>query len=316
MWAAPSAAPRLRGWLIVPTLGDLIEETTAHLNAFTEHTEQSATLTADVSVTTGGITMSVDDASLLSRGYVEIGQELLYVSSVDMTVSTATVPAWGRGQQGSTAATHATGSRVIRSPRWPRNRVKRVLNEVLASVYPKLFVVKVDESNTSNPSLLAYPLPADCRRVMSMAWSYSGFVDYWLDLRTWRVDMSADTSQFPTGKSVAILEPMEPGRTIKIQYEAAPTVLVNESDDFAGVSGLSDSASDLVCLGAAARLAVGSEIARTQPNTVEQSERASIVQGGTTLNASKYLYGLFQQRLEEERDRLLELYPPTRERNW
>lgn len=300
----------------MPTLADLVEETIAHLNSFTEHTEQAATLAANVSVTTGGIAVSVDDVSGLSRGYIEIDRELIYVSSVDTTASTVTVPAWGRGQQGSTAATHTSGARILKSPRWPRARVTRVINEVIGSVYPKLFAVKIDETQTVNSAVVTYPLPAAARRILGISWSYSGLSSYWYDVSGWRVDMSADTTQFPTGKSVSILDPMEPGRTIKIVYEAAPGSLVNESDDFAATTSLQETVSDAICLGAASRLIVGAELARVQPNSIEQSERAQIIQGGVSLNASKYLYGLFQQRLEEERERLFDLYPPMRERNW
>jgi hypothetical protein len=294
----------------------LIEETASMLHGYTEHTEQATTLTAPISVTTGGITVQVSDASVLSRGYVEIDQELVFAESVNKSVNTFVVPAWGRAQQGSTAVTHSANAKATMSPRYPRARVKRALNECIAAVYPKLFAVKVDETQTADPSRYTYPLPADARGVLDISWQDSAVTTSWWPVSAWRIDPKAHTATYPSGLSVSILDGMEPGRPIKIVYEAAPASLVNESDDYATVTGLPESSSDVVCLAAASRLCIGTEVARQQPMSVEQSERTAIMPAGGTLNASKYLYGLYQQRLEEERDRLMDLYPVTRGRGW
>lgn len=298
------------------TYADLVEATIAHLHGYTEHTEQATTLTSTISVTAGSITFSVTSATALNKGYLEIDSELMYVESIDSTTGMVTIPAWGRGQQGSTAATHAIGAKVAKSPRFPRARVKRTINECINSFYPTLFVVASDESLLADSTKVTYSLPAAAQRIIRMSWQDSGVPTYWMPIERWRVDVNADVTQFPTGRSVDILDAMEPGRTIRIVYEAIPSALTNDSDVFTTVTGLSDSAADVVTLCAAYRLITGTEMSRTQPNAIEQSERAQIITGGTATNISKYLYGLYQQRLLQERDKLLALYPPRIVRTW
>lgn len=306
----------MRGCLSVTTFADLVEETLAHLHGYTEHTEQATTLVDAIAVTTGGGTYHVTGASAVNKGYVEVDSELIYLDSVDNNANTMTVAAWGRAQQGSTAVTHSAGAKVGKAPRFPRHRVKRTLNEVIGSLYPSLFAVRNDESNIVDTTIYTYPLPATAQRVRDIFWESPAVTDSWIPVERWRMDTTPHLASFPTGRAVAIWDGMTAGQTIKVTYEAVPIVLVNDSDDFTTVSGLPESASDLVALGAAYRLITGTELSRTQPNTMEQSERSTIILGGTANNASKYLFGLFQQRLQQERDKLLALYPPRLVRTW
>src|SRR5436305_960363 len=82
-------------------------------------------------------------------------------------------------------------------------------------------------------------------------------------------------------------------------------VLVNDTDDFASITGLSESARDVVVLGTVARLLGYQEAHRIQGSSIEASERDEDVPAGAALNASKYVYSLYLQRREEERQELL-----------
>jgi hypothetical protein len=127
----------------------------------------------------------------------------------------------------------------------------------------------------------------------------------------WRLDLQPG-SDYPTGASVDISDAMWPGRPIKIVYAVEPAQL-SPGDDFT-VSGLPETAADLVCLGAAARLVVSADLARTQTFTVEHAQFDA--NPGTGAAASRYLTQQYMLRLKAERDRLYGRYPIRTRRTW
>lgn len=298
----------------MPTLDNMVEETIGHLRAFSSDQEAKTSLSG--SMTDTATTFTVADASKMASGLVEIEEELVEVSSVDSQSMIATMYPWGRGQQGSTAAAHANNSRITVSPRWPRARVKRVLNEVISGLWPDLFAVFTDETNTTSSTEVTYALPAACRRILDIRWETPGVPDYWMGVGTWRLDLAADSTDFPNRVAVDILEPTIPGRTLKVVYAAEPTQLTSGSQDFATTTGLPDSASDLVCIGAASRLVLSADLARSQVFTVEHTTRLTEQPPGSATAASRYLQQLFQVRLAAERDRLYGRYPIRVRRTW
>jgi hypothetical protein len=296
------------------TYSDLVEETLGYLRGFSSDQEQKTSLT--VGIDSDDAAFTVDNGSVLTGGLIEIDDELIEVSTVDTSSNSATVFPWGRAQQGSTAASHSTGAKVTIAPKWPRSRVKRVVNEQILSTWPDLFAVKKDESNTATFAATAYPLPADCRRILDIKWEWQGPPTYWVGVKSWRLDTSADLTSFPTGVAVDIADPMSPGRTIKVIYAAEPVALVNASDDFATVSGLPESCVDLICVGSAARLVTATELARTQTFTVDHARAMQAQPAGSATSAARYLMALYQQRFEQERERLITRYPIRTWRTW
>jgi hypothetical protein len=298
----------------MPTLDSMVEETIGTLRAFSTDQDQKTSLTG--SMTSNVLTFTVTDTDRLSGGLVEIDEELIEVSEVDTLGGSVNIYPWGRGQQGSTAATHAVGARVTVTPRWPRARIKRVINETINSLWPDLFAVFLDESNTTSATTIAYPLPATCRRILDIRWDSPGTPVYWVGVRAWRLDLAADPTAFPTGVAVDVPEAMWPGRTLKVVYAAEPTELVGGSDDFATITGLPATVADLVCIGAAARLVVTSDLARTQSFTLEHAARLESQTAGSATAVSRYLQQLYQVRLAAERDRLFGRYPIKVQRTW
>jgi hypothetical protein len=64
----------------------------------------------------------------------------------------------------------------------------------------------------------------------------------------------------------------------------------------------------MIVYGACWRLLPGWEAGRLQQQSVESTERAPLVPTGAANEASQYYLGLYQRRLNEERDRLFRLY--------
>jgi hypothetical protein len=297
----------------VPTLSDMVQEVSSHLRAWTAEQENMASLASPLAAGTFSIT--VDDPAFLSEGLYEVEEELIRITTGG-SAGTATIPTWGRGQEGTAIVDHAAGAQVTRAPVVPKARVKRTINEVVAALYPSLFAVKTDESNVSTSITMTYSLPSDVVDVLDVRWLLPGGFKYWEEINLWRLDRKADPSLWPTGVTIDLGAAMTPGQKIKVVYSAVPGAMVNDTDDFATTTGIQDSASDVVCLYAASRLATGSELARLNPSSVEQSQRTQLVQPTAAINASKYLMQMADIRLQQERDKLFALYPLKVRANW
>lgn len=288
----------------MPSFGDMVEETLGLLNDWSGQQAQQTTLTGPMS--TSDLTLTVSDGDSLGRGLVEVDEELIYVSDFDQAGGSATIPPWGRAQQGSTAAVHALGARVTTSPRPPRSRIKRAINQAISGLYPDLWAVAVDEQTADLN--YEYPLPAGAAWIIDITWQTPGFPQTWERVRGWRLNTSASTDQFPTGRSVSITE-VPIGQPIRTVYAGEPQLLVASADDFAAVTGLHVGVADLVVLAAASQLVLSQELSRGQLGTMEQSQRVDKVQTGGSLAASRFLRQEYQQRVATERRRLLATHP-------
>lgn len=292
------------------TAAQLIDEVHGLLQSFSLDESQSTTLAADV--TSGALTLTVTDtrgvAVGVSPGVIEIGQELLYVATVDAS-GTATVPPWGRGYLGTTAAAHTAGSRVISQPTFPRAWTLQAINETLDRVFPEVFAVKSTELTTTFP-VLTYTLPSDAEWVLKAAWQTPSAAQYWQAVKRFRMSAGGGSLFGDTGKSVDVADGIVPGRPIQFLYAASPTHLAAETDVFETVTGLGSGLIDVVALGAASSLMVSQEASRLQLSSVEQQNRSGLVAPSAALTTSNLMDKRFQTRLLEERKSLQRLYPP------
>ncbi len=134
---------------------------------------------------------------------------------------------------------------------------------------------------------------------------------------SWRFNPQASTTSgqvlptpTPTGKTRQVMRDfIVPGRNVRVIYTKKPSVMVNNEDVFSMTTGLEDRMIDLIVFGACWRLLPAYESARLQQSAIESTERADLVPTSAASRASQYYLGLYQTRLAEERDRLLELYP-------
>lgn len=287
---------------------DLVKAVQATLHSQTaDQEEQCALVTA---VNSSVLQLTVDDASQISRGLIEIDDELVWVKTVDTTANVLTVSAFGRGYRETTAASHAQNALVINSPRYPRQAIRNAINETLQALYPDVYAVKKSETNTAVATTVTYGLPADVGWIVSVSWQSVGPSQRWVPVRRWSFDAVADTTAFSGGKSIDIHDIMVPGRTIKVVYAAEPTSPVNDSDTLVSL-GFMESHRDLVILGAAAKLLMYADAARLQTGSVESADRSQFVPSGAGMAAGRGLYQLFQMRKAEETAALQRLYPPA-----
>lgn len=288
------------------TFSELTEGTLLYLSGFSNMQDQATYLTAGIN--SSATSIPVAEATALSRGLAEIDDELIWLDSVDTTGLTGTVPPYGRGYRGSVAATHASGARVVSSPLFPRVMVKRAINETLSSLYPTLWGVGTT-SFTYVTGTYTYALPAGAKGVIQVQWQDSTTATEWLNVRRYDIDTNADTTVFPTGASITVLDNVIPGRTVRVVYTKEPSPLVNASDSFTTVTGLPLSCEDLVRLGAAHRMVAYLDTPHISGLSAEADFAANQRPVGSGAQLAKWMLQNFQIRVQQEADKLNQLYP-------
>ena len=296
------------------TFADLIEECFSYLLSYGSSRDKVTSLSATLNST--DTTFTVADGRQIDRGFLEMDSELIAVASVDINTGIVMAHPWGRGARGTVAATHATNSMVVASPRFPRSRVKAEILQVVNNLYPELFSVAIDETNTVNAAQVTYPLPADARSIVGVRYQTTGPSKMWAPVTRYYMDQNADVTAFPTGKSLDIYGAMQPGRIMKIRYRREFNDFVNETDTFASVF-LSEDWRDIIRLNVVGRLLLGLEPARLELDSIESNNRSATaggVQPTAAASVGKQFMALALVRLGEERRRLLNQYPTTQVR--
>lgn len=266
------------------------------------------------------VTFHADEETItnLSRGLVEIGDELIIIKKYDKLSGIVTVMGGGggtgRGAEGTTATAHAVDDFITNDPRFPRQRIKEAINDTILGLYPDLWVFAQHEF----PYISAryeYPIPAEADDVYKVVINTIGPSGVWFPAQSWRFNPMASTTSgqvkptpTPTGKTLQIYDRIVPGRNVRVSYTKGPSTLTNNSDDFATVTGFPERYVDMITYGAAWRLLPSYEAGRLQQASIEATERAPLVPTGAANQASQFFLALYQKRLDEERTRLQRLY--------
>ena len=277
-----------------------------YMNGFSTVQDQSTHLTQPA--TDSDTTLTVANTQAVSRGLVEIGDELIWVDDVDKVATTLTVPPYGRGFRGTTAATHASGTRVISAPLFPRSLVKQAINESITAVFPDLWAVG-STTIAYTAAKTTYPLPAGVKEILSVTWSTTGPTKEWLPVRRWRLDRNANTTSFANGTSLSVYDAILPGRTLRVVYTTVPTQMTNGSDVFSTVTGLPDSTQDVIRLGAAYRMVPFFDAAHLSGMSAEADVAAQQLRGNQSTQLGRYFTQMYQMRLAEEAQSLQRIYP-------
>jgi hypothetical protein len=302
---------------VAVTFNQLASRVKQQLLGYTRDQASISYLTSPMGATDTTFMVDPETVTNLSRGYVEIDDELLLVKKFDRSTGTVTVTAGvnGRGVEGTTAAAHSVNAVVTDDPMYPSVRIKEAINDTINGVYPDLWVF-ADYEFPKIAARYEYPIPADCEDVYKVTVNTIGPSAVWFPLSSWRFNPSASTTSgqvkptpTPTGKTIQIMRDfIVPGRNIRVEYIKKPATLVNPTDDFATTTGFPERYIDLITYGACWRLLPAYESARLQQRAIEATERAPLVPTGAGSNASKYYMALYQQRLQEERTRLQRLF--------
>ena len=279
------------------TFQNLIDDVQLDLAGFTYRQDRVTYITAAITAT--DLTIKVSSTENIGKGIVEIDDEMMWVDSYDRQSNTITIAPFGRGYNATTAAAHDVNTKMVIAPTYPRQAVKRAINDTINAVYPKVFGI-----GSTTASFLAsrttYSLPANAIQILSMAWQSVGPTKEWLPIRQWRWDPIANTTAFTTGKTVSIYDNVLPGRTIQIVYAALPVNFANLTDDMEATTLLPSSMRDVLVYGAAWRLSSYVDPARISISSPQSDEIDAKRPYGTGANVTKQLQTLYMMRLEEE----------------
>lgn len=253
--------------------------------------------------------ITVNDASNFEQGIAEIGNEIVFIESIDAGNNTLTISPDGRGYYGSTAATHATSARITMSPTWSRTRVAGAVNEAILGVFPTLFGVATT-SFTYNPTITTYELPALCERVLQVTCDTLGPSNEQLELNRYRFNSTATGSDFATGNSITLEKGPMPGRSVNVTYKKALTELT--FGQAFTLSGLRESAKLCIKYAACSTLIAFMDSSRLPVDTAQADEYDPSRNGvGTASRTSAQLYQRYLVELDNERKRLLQNTPST-----
>jgi hypothetical protein len=287
---------------MMTTFAQLVAKTRQQLLGFSMSQESVSELSSPMGASDTSFTCDPATVTNLSRGLVEIDDELILAKAYDATSGVVSIMGLtrGRGYEGTTAASHVVNSLVTSNPAFPRARVKEAINDTIRGLYPHLVTFGETELTKLAP-VVEYGLPAEAADVWYVTAQLIGPSKVAQPMPNWRYNPKARTANFPTGKSIQLFDSITPGQAVKVVYSKPPSMLTADTDDFAAVTGFADRITDLVVYGACKRLLPGLEAARLQQQAVEATERAVLVPPASASKAVSLYASLYAERLEEER---------------
>ena len=298
------------------TLENMIDEVLINLAGYTVQQDRATYLKAAVTTTTSSsaspLILSLGSTESVGKGIIEIDEELLWVDSYDRISNTATIAPYGRGYLGSTADTHAADKKVTISPTFPRYSVKRAINDTINSLGSSIFALK-STSFTFNAAKTTYAFNnLNIKNIITMSWKSIGPSQEWVPIRRYDFDSTADSTAFGAyAQTVTLGEYPISGRTVRVVYATDPAPFTNNTtQDYSTQTGLPESTKDVVILGAAYRLLTYLDPARAAMVSPQADETDSKRPYGASQSATKQLYALYQQRLNEETKAQQQNYPP------
>jgi hypothetical protein len=292
----------------------MIDEVAVNLSGYTFQQDRATYLTHAVTTTTSSsaspLVLQLGSTDSVGKGTIEIGEELMWVDSFDRVANTATVAPFGRGYLGTTASTHALDTKVTISPTFPRFNIKRAINDTIRALGANIFAVKTT-TFTFNSAVSTYAFnDLNIKSIISVTWQSIGPSKEWIPLRRWDFDSLASTAAFgANAQTITLGEAPVSGRTVKVIYATDPSPFTTNSEEYTTVTGLPESTRDVVILGAAYRLLSFLDPARASQVSPQADETDSKRPYGASQTATKQLYALYIQRLDEETKAHQQNYP-------
>lgn len=283
------------------TITSLVDEVLDTVHGYSRHQDPVTALNG--SMTSSETSCTVHDPELVGSGLLEVEDELMVVKEVDTSNGLVTLQPWGRAQSGTTAVSHADNARVTAAPSYPRQRVRNAIYGVLREIFPRVFGVSstlLDGSATQ----VNFALPDDAWHVLRVETKLQGASQSWVPVPRWRQNKQTSTV------ALEVIGPVVVGTDrVRVQYVIKPPTTLASADDLTSI-GYDYQIRDLVVLGATAKLLAFTESSRVQVDSMVAHGRAEAVPAGSATAAARFLYQMYQKRVEDEAAQLLLRYPP------
>lgn len=270
-------------------------------------------LSAQIGTTDTSLSFAYDTAGAAQGLPISIGLETLYVWDGNgrgpYTVE--------RGADGTIPSQHATGDPVLIDPEFTDAQILSAVNQTLNRLPSSgVYAVKAIDT-TINSTQQGYDLADDVVSVLDVRWQDPIDGSQWTAMESFEVERNMPTDVFPSG--VALFLPERPylwpspvqvsnnsGDTYKlrVRYRSTFTPLGTLFDDVLTVTGIPDSATDLLALGAAVRLMDGRAVQRVRNQSQPDPRDSAEVRVQDVLNSAAALRQTYQTRVQEEADKL------------
>ena len=273
----------------------LLSGTVESLNRLDGEISAADTATFTVEFSTGPIT---------AGSIIEIGTELMYVTSVSGQNVTVM-----RGCASSAAADSHDDNSIIRSnPQYPTHMILDALNDDLNDLSAKgLYQVKT-ATFTYSAATQGYNLASDVLAVHRVTFTDESSDKSEPEVRRWSLRRNRDTSTFASGVALVLADTPTSGQAVRVEYKA-PFATLPLTTTALTDTGLHTQAYDLPPIGAAMVLMTFKPIARESITTQAPVRRSEEVPSGAISASIRDLRFRRQERIEAEKARLSQLYP-------
>lgn len=292
------------------TIRELVRDISFRLHSYTGIREQVTYLTSPIDA--DDTTLQVSNGARISRGLIEVDDELMLVEEVEG--NEVKIYPFGRGREGSVATSHAVNTEVTNDPQLPKQSIFQAVRDTIVSLHPDLFQVK-RATFVFNPAQFVYELPADVDRILEVTFDIPGPTGQWPRMYAWKFLTDANVDRYPSGKAIELGQAAYPGFTVQVTY-AAPYGTPTSMDDTLESLGVQASVQEIVWLGTAWRATQILEPSRLTLQSVENMARAESVPPGAITNLARQWFAQFTLRKDEERRRLLTLHEQQIHRTW
>lgn len=283
---------------VTKTLDSLVDDALAEIARYDERGYRVLT-TSDMSDTTG-TTLSIDNGLRVSASdVIEVDNELMLITATSadpnpiLTVS--------RGYDGTTAATHTSGTPGTVNPMFARRRIARWVVRAFARLEAKgIFnVVSTQLYRTAGEEY--FVLPGDCRDVIRVGYmdSYGRFEP---KIDGWRFFDDMPTTLIPSGRIVRLPRFLADTDQLIVTYRA-PYRWSNYPADPDGSSTISmpESTQDLPPMYAACCAATGREMSRQDIDRSAEWNRSQGYTSGISTGLVRQKWQEFYQAVDDAR---------------
>jgi len=286
------------------TLEQMTDRVETLLHGYSLNTESTTWLTAAITTNTA-TSISVNDANVVSRGFIQVDDEMMYVNSTNNIDNILTLSPWGRGQRGSVSGAHSNLAKVTVSPLFPRYEIKKALNDTLNAMYPQIYAIGQTQFNYI-AARTTYDIPDAAQNILTVTHSVIGPSKEWLPVRAWQFDRTANPTAFGDGTnfghSLSVYSPIVPGRTVNVAYSKRPTLFdinATSSQEYATTTGMPDYSEDVAIYGAAFRMVSFLDPSRLGPLSAEADVLDNQRGARSGENAARFLFNVYTTRLNE-----------------
>lgn len=282
------------------TIASLVDEVLDSVRGYARNQDIVSSLA--VPMTDADLACTVSDPAAMSKGTLEIEDELLYAKAVDQSTGVVQLEPWGRGLSGTLAVQHAAGVKVTANPLYSRQRVRNSIYGVLREIFPDIYAVRTVLLD-GNPAKPSYVMDPDCWKVISVHVRSIYDQNLWMPVRRWR------TSSTELQTELQLLSGVIPGSgTIRVTYVRTPAVEMDQTTDLSGW-GYDMSIRDVIVMGGVLRLLQYGEANRLQTQTMEATGRSEVTPAGASTSVVRLMYSMFQKRVDDEKRQLERRFP-------